>query len=179
VRYNAEPEFNGMRLNEIAESKGLSEVETYMLLMRNGGSGVIGHTMNEADVDAFMKSRWVMTSSDGGIGSPHPRGAGTFPRVLGHYARDRGVIGLERAVQRATSMPARRMGLTDRGVIRDGARADLVAFDPQVVADRSTFEDATVTAVGIETVWVAGVVVWADGEPTGARPGRAIRSTTR
>ncbi len=175
VRYGAEPEFNGMRLSEIAERKGLTDVETYMLLMRNGGSGVIGHTMDDADVDAFMRSRWVMTASDGGIGSPHPRGAGTFPRVLGHYARDRGIIGLERAVQRATSMPARRMGLADRGVIRAGARADLVAFDAALVADRSTFTDPTVTAVGIETVWVAGESVWEKGSTTGARPGGAIR----
>lgn len=176
VRYGAEPEFNGMRLDEIARRKGLTDVETYMLLMRNGGSSVIGHTMDDADVDAFMRSRWVMTASDGGIGSPHPRGAGTFPRVLGHYARERGVPGLERAVQRATSMPARRLGLGDRGVIRTGARADLVAFDAAVVADRSTFTDATLTAVGIETVWVAGEAVWSNGVTTGARPGRAIRA---
>ncbi|MDX1396346.1 MAG: D-aminoacylase [Gemmatimonadota bacterium] len=175
VRYRAEPDLNGMRLSEIAERKGLSEVDAYMLLMRSGGSSVIGHTMSEADVDEFMESRWVMTSSDGGIGSPHPRGAGTFPRVLGHYVRERGVIGLERAVQRASSMPARRLGLDDRGVIRVDARADLVAFDPAIVADRSTFADPAVTSVGIETVWVAGVPVWADGATTGARPGRALR----
>jgi N-acyl-D-amino-acid deacylase len=176
VGYGAEPQFSGMRLSEIAERKGLSEVDTYMLIMRNGGSGVIGHTMHDDDVDAFMRSRWVMTSSDGGIGSPHPRGAGTFPRVLGHYVRDRGLIGLERAVQRGTSMPARRLGLADRGVIRAGARADLVAFDAGTIADRSTFENAGVAAVGVERVWVAGVAVWSAGAPTGARPGRALRA---
>ena len=179
VGYGAEPDLNGMRLSEIAERKGLSDVDTYMLIMRNGGSGVIGHTMHDDDVDAFMLSRWVMTSSDGGIGSPHPRGAGTFPRVLGHYVRERGLIGIERAVQRATSMPARRLGLSDRGVIRVGARADLVAFDPSTIADRSTFENAGTLAVGVERVWVAGVEVWAHGAPTGARPGRAIRASGR
>lgn len=174
--YDAEPALNGLRLSEIADRKGISDVEAYMLLMRTGGSGVIGHTMNDADVDAFMRSRRVMTSSDGGIGSAHPRGAGTFPRVLGLYVRERGLIGLERAVERATSMPARRLGLADRGVIRVGGRADLVAFDPAVVADRSTFSESTLTAIGISSVWVAGVRVWAEGRPTGARPGRAVRA---
>jgi len=173
--YDPEPALNGLPLSEIARRKGITEVEAYMLLMRTGGSGVIGHTMNDADVDAFMQSRWVMTASDGGIGSAHPRGAGTFPRVLGVYVRERGLIALERAVERATSMPARRMGLVDRGVIRVGAQADLVAFDPTVVADRSTFSESTRTPVGISIVWVAGVSVWADGRPTGARPGRALR----
>jgi len=173
--YEPEPELSGLRLSEIAERKGLSDVDTYMLLMRNGGSRLIGHTMDDADVDTFMQSRWVMTSSDGGIGSVHPRGAGTFTRVLGEYVRERGLISLERAVQRATSMPARRLGLDDRGTIRAGARADLVAFDPATVADRSTFSDATRTSVGVRTVWVAGVPVWSDGSTTGARPGRALR----
>ncbi|MDH3732299.1 MAG: D-aminoacylase [Gemmatimonadota bacterium] len=176
VGYDPEPTLNGLRLSEIATRKGLSEVDTYMLLMRNGGSRVIGHTMNDDDVDEFMRSRWVMTSSDGGIGSPHPRGAGTFPRVLGHYVRERGLIGLEQAVRRATSMPARRMSLNDRGVIRVGARADLVAFDAATVADRSTFSDPGLTAVGIDRVWVAGELVWAEGAVTGARPGKAVRA---
>jgi len=175
VRHRADPSVNGLRLSQIAERWDLSPVDAYMRLMENGGSSVIGHTMHADDVDAFIVSRRVMTASDGGIGSPHPRGAGTFPRVLGHYVRERGLISLERAVERATSMPARRLGLTDRGVIRDGARADLVAFDPATIADRSTFEDAGREAVGVRTVWVAGVPVWANGRPTGARPGRAVR----
>ncbi len=147
--------------------------------MKNGGAGLIGHTMNEKDVDTFMASRWVMTASDGGIGSAHPRGAGTFPRVLAHYVRDRGLIPLERAVQRATSMPARRLGLTARGLIRVGARADLVAFNLETIADRSTFAAGTRLPVGVSRVWVHGVEVWANAAPTGARPGRAVRSTNR
>lgn len=175
VRNRADPTLDGLRLSEIAGRWGVSPVEAYMRLMRNGGSGVIGHTMRDDDVDAFMASAWVMTASDGGIGSPHPRGAGTFPRVLGHYVRERGLLTLERAIERATSMPAGRLGLADRGVIRDGARADLVAFDPAAIADRSTFGDATRTAEGVRAVWVHGVPVWIDGRPTGARPGRAVR----
>jgi len=175
VRHRADPSVNGLRLSQIAERWGTSPVDAYMRLMENGGSGVIGHTMSEQDVDAFMTSRRVMTASDGGIGSPHPRGAGTFPRVLAHYVRERGLLTLERAIERATSMPARRLGLDDRGVIRSGARADLVAFDPGTIADRSTFEEAGREAEGVRTVWVGGVRVWAEGRPTGARPGRAVR----
>ena len=177
VAFEPEPELNGLRLDEIARRKEMTEVEAYMWIMENGGSGLIGHTMNEADVDTFMASEWVMTASDGGVRSAHPRGAGTFPRVLGHYARERGVLTLERAVARATSMPARRLGLTDRGVLRAGARADLAIFDPERVIDRSTFDDGTRQATGIESVWLGGVETWSAGEPTGARPGRALRRT--
>ena len=175
VDFDAEPDLNGLRLSEIADRKGMSEVEAYMWIMENGGSGLIGHTMSEGDVDAFMRSPWVMTASDGGIGGAHPRGAGTFPRVLGLYARERGLLTLERAVERGTSMPARRLGLADRGTLRPGARADLVIFDPATVADRATFAEGDLSPEGIESVWVAGVEVWRDGVPTGARPGRAVR----
>ena len=175
VAFEPDPELNGLRLDEIARLKEMTEVEAYMWIMENGGSGLIGHTMNEADVDTFMASEWVMTASDGGVRSAHPRGAGTFPRVLGHYARERGVLTLERAVARATSMPARRLGLTDRGVLRAGARADLTIFDPERVIDRSTFDYGTRQATGIESVWLGGVETWSAGEPTGVRPGRALR----
>lgn len=175
VAFWSEPELNGLRLDEIARRRGMTDVEAYIWIMENGGSGLIGHTMNEDDVDTFMASPWVMTSSDGGVRSAHPRGAGTFPRVLGHYVRERGILTLERAVQRATSMPARRLGLNDRGVLRAGARADLVIFDPELVVDRSTFDNGTRQAEGVESVWLGGVETWSAGEPTGARPGRAIR----
>ncbi|MDE2719206.1 D-aminoacylase [Candidatus Palauibacter polyketidifaciens] len=175
VAFWDEPELNGLRLDEIARRRGMTDVEAYIWIMENGGSGLIGHTMNEDDVDTFMASPWVMTSSDGGVRSAHPRGAGTFPRVLGHYVRERGILTLERAVQRGTSMPARRLKLNDRGVLRAGARADLVIFDPVRVVDRSTFDNGTRQAEGVESVWLGGVETWSAGEPTGARPGRAIR----
>ncbi|MYH10883.1 MAG: D-aminoacylase [Gemmatimonadales bacterium] len=175
VAFWDEPELNGLRLDEIARRQGMTDVEAYIWIMENGGSGLIGHTMNEDDVDTFMASPWVMTSSDGGVRSAHPRGAGTFPRVLGHYVRERGILTLERAVQRGTSMPARRLGLNDRGVLRAGARADLVIFDPVRVVDRSTFDNGTRQAEGVESVWLGGMETWSAGEPTGARPGRAIR----
>ncbi len=175
VGYEANPSLNGLRLNQIAEGAGRSEVEMYMELMAGGGSGVIGHTMNEQDVVIFMSHPLVMTASDGGIGSAHPRGAGAFAQVLGHYTRELGLLTLERAVQRGTSMPARRLGLTDRGVIQAGAFADLVAFDPETVAALSTFTQPLLTAVGVRTTWVSGQAVWHDGAVAGERPGRILR----
>jgi N-acyl-D-aspartate/D-glutamate deacylase len=131
--------------------------------------------MREDDVLAFMSSPLVMTASDGGIGSGHPRGAGTFARVLGHFVRERGVISLERAIARATGQPAERLGLTERGLIRVGAIADLVAFEPEAIVDRATFESPGQTADGVRYTWVAGEAVWRDGAPTGTRPGRVLR----
>lgn len=179
VGYDADPTANGMRLSEVATRDGKSEVEMYIEMMANGGSSVIGHTMTEEDVDVFMASPMVMTASDGGVGSGHPRGAGAFARILGHYSRERELLSLERAVQRATTMPARRLGLDDRGVIRPGAMADLVAFDAATIIDHSTFTDPLVPATGVHTTWVAGQRVWAEGKPTGVRPGRGLRHQPR
>jgi N-acyl-D-amino-acid deacylase len=106
---------------------------------------------------------------------PHPRLWGTFPRVLGHYARDVGLFSLEEAVRRMTSLTADRFGLTGRGQIAPGSYADLVVFDPKTVADLATFETPMVPAAGIDTVFVNGQIIWRDGASTGARPGRALR----
>jgi N-acyl-D-amino-acid deacylase len=106
---------------------------------------------------------------------PHPRLWGTFPRVLGHYRRDVGLFSLEEAVRKMTSITARQFGLKDRGVIRDGAYADLVLFDPDTVADRATFDTPCEPSAGIQMVMVNGRIVWQDGAHTGARPGRALR----
>ena len=121
-----------------------------------------------------------MIGSDGslvhfGRASPHPRGYGTFPRVLGRYARDLGVISLEEAVRRMTSAPADRLGFSDRGRIEVGAIADLMVFDPETVIDRATFDHPHQYPVGIPHVFVAGQAVVRDGEVTGARPGVILR----
>ncbi len=179
VGYEADPTANGLRLDEVAANWGMTEVATYMRMMAAGGSGVIGHTMSDDDVDRLMASEFVMTASDGGVGSAHPRGAGAFARVLGHYVRERGVIGLERAVQRGTSMPAARLGLADRGVIEVGRRADLVAFNAATIHARSTFRYALRQAEGVHKTWVNGQVVWADDKATEARPGGAVRRAVR
>ena len=106
---------------------------------------------------------------------PHPRLWGTFPRVLGHYARDVGLFPLEEAIRKMTSLPAATFGLEDRGVIRDGGFADLVLFDPRTVLDRASFERPDVPADGILHVWVNGACVWRDGRRTAARPGHVLK----
>jgi N-acyl-D-amino-acid deacylase len=127
-----------------------------------------------------MRHPYTAIASDGrltalGDGHPHPRAYGTFPRVLGHYVRERGVLSLEEAVRKMTSLPADRMGLRDRGRIAEGMWADLVVFDPATVIDRATFEDPHQYPNGIHLVIVNGVVVVDESEFTAARPGRALR----
>ena len=164
---------------QLAQAANISPVEMYMRLIREGDAandeaGIIGQSMTEADIEAFYKQPWVMVASDGGIGSAHPRGAGTFPRVLGLYVRERGWLTLPEAIRKMTALPAQRLGWKDRGILREGAIADLVLFDPDTVIDRSTFAEPTLTPVGIEKVFVNGVAVWSDGKATGERPGRVL-----
>ena len=145
-----------------------------------GGCGSIFHAFDERDVQTLLRAEHGMIGSDGslvhfGRASPHPRGYGTFPRVLGHYARDLGVVTLPEAVQRMTSVPADRLGLADRGRIAPGLVADLTVFDPETVADRATFDDPHQYPMGIPHVFVGGVAVVRDGEVTGARPGVILR----
>jgi N-acyl-D-aspartate/D-glutamate deacylase len=111
-----------------------------------------------------------------GEGKPHPRSYGTFPRVLGEYVREQRVLTLAHAVHKMTGLPARRLGLRDRGVIRPGAQADLVVLDPGRVADLATYGDPHRYPVGIEHVLVNGRLVIRDGEHTGVLPGRVLRA---
>ncbi len=173
--YRPDPAIEGLRLDEIARRWGTTPVEAYMQMMENGGGRMISHSMRLDDVEAFAVDPLVMVCSDGGIGSSHPRGAGTFPRVLAYYVRERGLLDIETAVRKMTSMPAARLGLGDRGVIEVGAIADITVFDPDRVQDNSTFEEPELRASGIERVWVSGELVWSAGTPTGSRPGRALR----
>ena len=109
-----------------------------------------------------------------GQGKPHPRSYGTFPRVLGRYARHEGVLSLPEAVRKMTALPAERLGLRDRGVLREGAHADVVAFDAARVIDRATYEEPHRYAAGVEYVLVNGRVVIERAEHTGALPGRVL-----
>ena len=130
--------------------------------------------MVDEDIRAFYRWPYTMVSSDGGIGMRHPRGAGTFPRVLGRFVRERKWLTLEEAVRKMTSLPATRLKLTDRGVVRPGAWADLVLFDRATVIDRSTFDEPATLSTGIRQVWVNGTLVWEEPRTTGARPGHVI-----
>jgi N-acyl-D-amino-acid deacylase len=166
-------------LEQLAQKAGISPIEMYIRVIREGNAAnadavVIGQSMTESDVKAFYQQPWVMVASDGGIGALHPRGAGTFPRVLGLYVREKQWLTLPEAIRKMTSLPAKRLGWTDRGTVRVGAFADLVLFNPDTVIDRATFAQPSTLPVGIEKVFVNGVVVWNEGQPTGARPGRVL-----
>lgn len=166
-------------LEQLAQAAGITPVEMYIRIIREGDAAgteaiVIGQSMVEADIKAFYQQPWVMVASDGGIGMMHPRGAGTFPRVLGVYVREKHWLTLPEAIRKMTSLPAQRLGWTERGTIREGAYADLVLFDPDTVSDRATFAEPGKLPVGIERVFVNGAEVWSGGKPTGARPGRVL-----
>ena len=154
------------------------------LLVDEAGKGsVILFQLDEADFRTALVHPHVMIGSDGSslavegpmaAGQPHPRSYGTFPRVLGRYARDERVIALPEAVRKMTGLPADRLGLGDRGVLRVGARADVVAFDAARIIDRATYEEPHRYAAGISHVLVNGRVVVEGGEHTGALPGRVL-----
>jgi len=176
----------GRRLGDLAGERGQ---EPYLLLKQlmledRSGTGMVGFGMSEENTERILAHPMGMVCSDGGArapygplaeGSPHPRSYGTFPRVLGHYCRDRGIMRLETAIHKLTAMPARRLHMRDRGLVVPGAVADLVVFDPDIVADTATFEDPHQYPVGIPHVLVAGQFVVRDGEHTGAHPGRVVR----
>ena len=168
------PELAGRDLDEIAREMGLDRVETARALLP---AGAIYFMMDEADVQRILAFPHAMIGSDGipDDAHPHPRLWGTFPRVLGHYARDLGIFSLEEAVRRMTGLPAAEFGLKDRGTIAPGYFADLVLFDPATIVDRADFGSPKQPAAGIDQVLVNGEPVWRDGSTTGRRPGRAIR----
>lgn len=143
-------------------------------------AGAVYFRMNEEDVKRILRFDPTMIGSDGLPHDelPHPRLWGTFPRVLGHYSRDLGLFPLETAVHKMTGLTALQFGLKDRGVLREGAFADVTLFDPETVIDRATFEKPIALSAGIDTVLVNGDAVWRDGKPTGARPGRVLRRET-
>lgn len=152
------------------------DVVAELLLAEGGEVTIISHSMREDDVRRVLSAEFTMIGSDGvpKPGRPHPRIAGTFPRVLGHYAREEGLLTVESAVHKMTGMAAERFGLRGRGVVRDGAHADLVVFDPETVADAATYAEPLLPATGLRAVVAAGEVVVRDGTLTAARPGRII-----
>jgi len=173
--YAANRSYELKTMAEIAASNGISPVELYIEIVKNGGAGVVCNALSEDDVKAFYTRPWVMVSSDGGIGSRHPRGTGTFTRVLGRLVREIGWLGLDEAIRKMTSSPAQRLGLKDRGMIRKGMKADLVLFDPSQVIDNATFAEPQRFSSGVRAVFVNGVRVWDGAKVTGALPGIILR----
>jgi len=175
VSCRAHPDYEFKSMEEIARSQNVSPTQLYMQIVKDGGAGVVCHSMKESDIKTFYQQPWVMVSSDGGVGSRHPRGAGTFPRVLGLFSRERHWFTLQEAIRKMTSLPAWRLGLQDRGMIKVGYKADLVLLDPATVIDRATFQKPQLIATGIKQVYVNGKAVWLDGKATGATSGSVLR----
>lgn len=168
------PELANRYLANIAADWSCTEAEAAERLLP---AGAVYFQLDEGDVQDVLKHPRTMIGSDGlpHDDHPHPRLWGTFPRVLGHYARDLGLFPLERAVHQMTGLPAREFSLTGRGLVQEGLHADLVLFDPDRIIDRATYEKPTLPSDGITLVLVNGVAVWADGAATGARPGQVLR----
>jgi N-acyl-D-amino-acid deacylase len=177
--YGPDRGLEGKSLAEIARTRQVDPVALVISLLERGDGGLVSFNMSEADIRHIMQQPWTMTCSDGdltspGDGKPHPRGYGAFARKLGVYVRERGVVSVENAVRSMTSLPAQVFGLKDRGVIRRGARADLVVFDPAAIHDRATYASPQQLAEGMHWVIVNGGVVLDDGKTTGATPGRVL-----
>ena len=170
----AQPEVAGRYLDELAAERGL-DIDAVIDSLQPAGA--IYFAMDEADVERILAYPETMIGSDGLPHDqfPHPRLWGAFPRVLGHYARERGLFSMETAIHKMTGLPAARFGLSDCGEIKPGHAADLVVFDPERVSDSATFAQPMQPAVGIERVYVNGVLAWCEGTDTGARAGRVIR----
>jgi N-acyl-D-amino-acid deacylase len=176
----------GKRLGAYAKSKGTDPWETAIALLRrsNGNVGMLGYAMSEENLEKILSHPFGMVCSDGGgfaidgptrRGSPHPRGAGTFPRVLGRYVRERKVLTLPQAIRKMTSLPASRIRLTDRGRLVPGLAGDVVVFDPATIADKAAFDAPFQYPVGIAAVVVNGVVALRDGQRSATGSGRAVR----
>jgi len=184
-RYKPEPSYEGKTLAEIAALRGTDPEQTLMDLIREAEAmkatgeenveSVIATSMDEADIEKLMKWEHMSLSTDGALDGSHPRGFGTYPRFLGRYVRERHVMPLPQAVHKATSLPAAQMGISNRGRVAPGFKADLVLFDPETVLDRATPSDPHAVSTGIDRVWVNGVLVYEDGKTTGQFPGRALK----
>lgn len=188
AHYTPEPAVAGKTLQQIADIWKVTPVEAYMRIVKATMAEVtsdvemediIGTTMSEDDVRWFIAHPKIMFCSDGELHGAHPRGAGTFPRILGHYVRDEKVLSLEQAIHKMTGLSAAQLQLKDRGRIATGYVADLVIFDPATVIDRSTIQQPEAAPLGIPSVMVAGTWVIDGGQPTGKHPGVVLRKAVR
>jgi N-acyl-D-amino-acid deacylase len=179
VRHASHPEYEFKTLDAVARGRGVTPAEQFIQIVKDGGAGVVCTSMVDDDIRTFYRQPWVMVGSDGGIGVRHPRGAGTFPKVLGRYVREQQWLSLPAAIQKMTSLPAKRLHLEDRGAVSGKMFADLALFNPNTVIDRSTFSDPMALASGIEKVFVAGELVWDNGRaviPAAKAPGRVLQT---
>ena len=181
-----DPSLNGLNMSEILRRREIdinidNAAELIMDLERAGGCMTVFHAMSMQDVDRIMLHPKTMIASDGGIiapgfGVPHPRNYGTFARVLGHFSIERGLLPLSMAIHKMTRMPADRIDLAERGRIEVGAYADIAVFDSDLIIDKATFDNPHQYAEGVHHVFVNGQAALLNGEMTGQRPGRVLRS---
>ncbi len=163
----------GKRLDEIAKSRGVTPVEAAIQIILNGGSSVASFNMNEKDIEKFMTQDFIVTDSDGSDG--HPRKYGTFPKIFREYVREKKVLTLRQAVERSSSRTAQMFNFKDRGVIAKNMIADVIVFDPNTFADKSTYEQPTLLAEGMKYVLVNGSLAIDNGKYTGAMAGRVVK----
>jgi len=164
----------GKTLKQVATEKGKGAVETALdLIATVGDMGVASFNMTEADIETFMKDPFVMTSSDGSPG--HPRLYGTYPRKIRRYVLDKPVITMERMVRASSGQVADVYGLPERGLLKEGYYADLIVFDPRTIREQATYTEPEKLSLGMRWVFVNGTAAVADGTPTGALAGKAIR----
>ena len=181
----SEPGYVGMTLTEIAAAREQRPSEAFSALAQLSialqaatgemGDMIIGTSMHHNDIAAFMAWPHTNICTDGSLRDRHPRGAGSFPRVLGRSVREQGVLTLEGAIHRMTGLAAEHMGFAELGVIAPGMMADLVLFNPDTVMDRATTSEPFAPSKGIHSVWVAGERVLSEGEVSKAFSGRVIR----
>ncbi|MDP8921554.1 MAG: amidohydrolase family protein [Chloroflexota bacterium] len=175
------PAYLGKSIRQIADEQGKDPVDALcdVLLEERGRPTIVVRMMDERDVRTIMRHPLVMVGSDAIVtrGKPHPRTWGTYPRVLGRYAREAGLLSLSEAVRKMTSFPAQKFGLWDRGLVRPGLAADLVVFDAATVLDRATPEDPEQPPLGMPHVLVNGAFAVRDGRYTGARAGRVLHAS--
>jgi dihydroorotase/N-acyl-D-amino-acid deacylase len=174
----------GKNIAELTEERGMSPTpenaaEVVMEIVVGGSATAVYHAIDDSDIVRIMQHPAAAIGSDGplgvfGVGAPHPRQYGTFARVLGYYVRERGVITLEEAVRKMSGLSAQRLGIRDRGLLREGLMADIAVFDADEVSDKATFDNPHQYAVGMHYVLVNGEVVVDGGEHTGKRPGRIL-----
>jgi N-acyl-D-aspartate/D-glutamate deacylase len=168
----------GKTLKEVAAERGKTAVQTALEMIRDGlDMGVASFNMTERDIETFMRDPYVMTSSDGSDG--HPRLYGTYPRKIRRYVLDKPVITMQRMVRASAGQVAETYGLADRGVLRAGAFADVVVFDPKTIRDEATYTEPTKLATGMRWVFVNGKAAVSDGKITGTLAGRGLRRVVK
>jgi len=187
ANYGPKPEYSGKTLHDVAKLMSVDDTTALMQLLHeseaaeargdtaHSDNSIIATSMDERDVAKLLAWQWAAFCTDGELDGSHPRGFGTYSRILGRYVREQHIMSLEEAIRKATSLAAANVGIKDRGQISVGSYADLVLFDPETVIDRATPMEPHLVSTGIRTVWVNGAVVYDGEHATDARPGRVLK----